>query len=238
MLQDWTEESIRYLRCAAEHSGYYQRLAEKIVPRLPRESHVCDAGCGMGQLSTALLPHCRWVTAVDRSSAALKDIKEKQYPNLTVLCGDIEELAPAQPYDAMVFCMFGRIKDTLRIAAEQCSGPVFLIKRDETAHCFSAGQESLGEFTAQHTLRSLEEWGITCRMETFSLEFGQPLRSIEDAERFLALYNRSPGKDLSREEVLQRLRQGETEDFPYYLPRRKKLCLFEFQAEDIPKENI
>lgn len=91
----WTEESIAFLRDAAAMNRYYETVAEKITPQLQENAHVCDAGCGIGELSLALKPYCRHVTAI---------------------CGDVEALTPKESYDAMVFCLFGRTEDTLRIA--------------------------------------------------------------------------------------------------------------------------
>lgn len=59
----WTDESIAFLRDAAAMNRYYETIAEKITPQLPKNAHVCDAGCGIGELSLALKPYCRHVTA-------------------------------------------------------------------------------------------------------------------------------------------------------------------------------
>ena len=106
---------------------YCETVAEKITPQLPENAHVCDAGCGIGELSLALKPYCRHVTAI---------------------CGDVEALTPKESYDAMVFCLFGRTQNTLRIARKQCRGKIFLVKSDYSHHRFSAGKVSLGEYTA------------------------------------------------------------------------------------------
>ena len=235
----WTEESVAYLRDAVSFSDYYQTIARRIAPQLPPNARVCDAGCGMGWLSLALAPHCAHVTAVDRSSRAIEELR-RQPPcgGLTALCAEIADAAPAQPYDAMVFCLFGGVEETLRIAARQCAGDVFLVKRDYASHRFSAGEESLGDFTAESTARALRERGVPYRAERFSAEFGQPFRSLAAAERFFQIYNRSADRALSREEIAARLTAGPSEEFPYYLPHEKKLCLFRFCARDISEASI
>lgn len=68
----WTDESIAFLRDAAAMNRYYETIAEKITPQLPENAHVCDAGCGIGELSLALKPYCRHVTAVDADELATK----------------------------------------------------------------------------------------------------------------------------------------------------------------------
>ena len=144
----WTDESIAFLRDAAAMNRYYETIAEKITPQLPENAHICDAGCGIGELSLALKPYCRHVTAVDADELAIKTLKAHLIEGVTARCGDVEALTPKEPYDAMVFCLFGRTEDTLRIARKQCRGKIFLVKSDYSHHRFSAGKVSLGEYTA------------------------------------------------------------------------------------------
>ena len=109
-MQRWSPEIIRYLYTAADHSRYYQDLARQLGAFLRPEDRVCDAGCGLGLLSRALLPYCAHVTAVDRSPAAVAALRARgEDPKLSALTGDIRELPPRQPYDAMVFCLFGYV---------------------------------------------------------------------------------------------------------------------------------
>ena len=110
----WTEESIAFLRDAAAINRYYETIAERIAPQLPENAHICDAGCGIGELSLALKPYCHHVTAVDADELAIKTLKAHLIEGVTARCGDMETLAPEKPYDAMVFCLFGRTQDTLR----------------------------------------------------------------------------------------------------------------------------
>ncbi len=52
----WTPERVRFMANADAHTDYYQKLARWLAPWLPKNGHVCDAGCGLGSLSLALLP--------------------------------------------------------------------------------------------------------------------------------------------------------------------------------------
>ena len=234
----WTDESIAFLRDAAAMNRYYETVAEKITPQLQENAHVCDAGCGIGELSRALKPYCRHVTAVDADELAIKTLEAHLIKGVTAICGDVEALALEKPYDAMVFCLFGRTQDTLRIARKQCRGKIFLVKSDYSHHRFSAGKVSLGEYTAGSTEAVLHEKGVPYTVERFTAEFGQPFRSLEATERFFALYNRSRSGTLSKDEIKARLTAGLSEKFPYYLPHEKALCLFTVETTDIPEEAI
>ena len=191
-----------------------------------------------GSRRSSLKPYCHHVTAVDADALAIKTLKAHLIEGVTARCGDMETLAPEKSYDAMVFCLFGRTQDTLRIAKKQCRGRIFLVKRDYSHHRFSAGPVSLGEYTAGSTENVLREKGIPYTVERFTAEFGQPFRSLEAAERFFALYNRSESEVLSKDEIRARLTAGPSEKFPYYLPHKKALCLFTVETADIPEKAI
>lgn len=148
----WTDESIALLRDAPAMNRYYETIAERIAPQLPENAH-----CGIGELSLALKPYCRHVTAVDADALAIKTLKAHLIEGVIAICGDVEALTPKEPYDAMVFCLFGRTEDTLRIARKQCRGKIFLVKSDYSHHRFSAGKVSLGEYTAGSTEAVLHE---------------------------------------------------------------------------------
>ena len=234
----WTEESIAFLRDAAAINRYYETIAERIAPQLPENAHICDAGCGIGELSLALKPYCHRVTAVAADALAIKTLKARLIEGVAARCGDVEALTPKEPYDAMVFCLFGRTQDTLRIARKQCRGRIFLVKRDYSHHRFSAGKVSLGEYTVGSTENVLRVFGIPYSVERFSAEFGQPFRSLEAAEHFFALYYRSESEVLSKDEIRARLTAGPSAEFPYYLPHKKALCLFTVETADIPEKAI
>ena len=207
------------------HGKVYDIIVSKEF--LHPEDRVCDAGCGLGLLSRALLPYCGHVTAIDRSPAAIADLTARGHdPRLTALTGDIRDLPPQRPYDAMVFCLFGDVEEALTVARQQCRGTVLLIRRDYAYHRFSTGRVPVG-FTAADSEDTLRHLGLSYRMERFSLEFGQPFRSLEDAQRFFRLYDRSGAV----EPPLHRLVPGPGPEFPYYLPNRKELCLL---AVEIP----
>lgn len=231
----WNEETIAFARDALRVNDYYGVIARRIAPLLSPSDRVCDAGCGMGELSLALRPYCAGVDAVDSSGPAIDALRGRAGEGVRPLCMDIRTLCPAQPYDAMIFCLFGRTQEALRISARCCRGTVVLVKRDYAYHRFSAGQVSLGDFTARCAEQTLSAHGIPYEAERFTAEFGQPFRTLAAAERFFAIYDRS-GLGLSRAEVERRLVPGPSAEFPYYLPHEKRLMLLHFSARDIQED--
>ena len=198
-MQRWSPEVIRYLHTAADRSRYYTDLARELGAFLHPEDRVCDAGCGLGLLSWALLPYCGHVTAIDRSPAAIADLTARGHaPRLTALTGDIRDLPPQKPYDAMVFCLFGGTDEILDIAARQCGGTALVVRRDFRQHQFSSGVRMAGH-TAADMEQELRRRGLTCTLRRFTLEFGQPFRSVEDAlpgRSWRPGWSRPPGRTI------------------------------------------
>lgn len=231
-MQRWSPEVIRYLHTAADRSRYYTDLARELGAFLHPEDRVCDAGCGLGLLSRALLPYCGHVTAIDRSPAAIADLTARGHdPRLTALTGDIRDLPPQRPYDAMVFCLFGGTEEILDIAARQCGGTALVVRRDFRQHQFSSGVRMAGH-TAADMEQELRRRGLTCTLRRFTLEFGQPFRSVADALAFFRLYSRD-GTAPARQELEARLEPSPWPDYPLYLPNPKPLCLLAIPAAQL-----
>lgn len=103
----------------------------------------------------------------------------------------------------MVFCLFGGTEETLAIAARQCGGTALVVRRDFRRHQFSSGVRMAGH-TAADMERELQRRGLTYTARRFTLEFGQPFLSLDDAQAFFRLYSRD-GAVPSRQELAQRL---------------------------------
>ncbi len=233
-MQDWSAASVAFLQDAVAYGNFFSELAARLLPCLPRDGHVCDAGCGLGGLAVALSRYCRLVTAVDRAEAPLAALRAQTLPeNLRVVCGDIFSMT-AQ-YDAMVFCYFGRMREILQIAGRQCRGSVIVVKRASPAHRFSVQPAARDGHRCEKARELLTALGIPFEAQRLQLEFGQPFRSLEAAEEFFSLYDRS-GAGIRREELLRRLTRTESDEFPYYLPSQRDMELFAFDAQWIPEE--
>lgn len=233
---EWTEESIRFRVDAAEQVGFDEAIAAHILQYLPENAHVCDAGCGLGYLSIALAAHCGAVTAVDTSGAALAVLRgnaERQgVENLRIRKADLFSMQPEEPYDAMVFCFFGQIGETLRAVRAQCSGRAVLVKRDHVSRRFSLTERPARRLNFQAACDELTELGVPFSAETFSVEMGQPFRSLADAERFFTLF--SAGEKPEPAQLRDHLIETGKLEFPYYFPAERSLGLIMLEAGDIP----
>lgn len=238
-MQLWEKDMVRFMRDASEYGTYNRALAELLAPQLDKNTHICDAGCGLGYLSLALAPYAGHVTGVERhpdaAAVLVENCRRLGITNVTSRCGPIEDLCPAEPYDAMVFCFFGGIDEILRVAKRQCRGRVFIITRNYTTHRFSVGSHSTGSYGYRSSHDTLTAQGIPFTETTMELEFGQPFRSFEDARRFYETYSVDHDKAVITDDFLrEKLVTNVSAEFPYYMPHRRRLAVLTFETKDIP----
>ena len=237
----WNAEMIRLMEDASRRGGYYERLAQELLARLPRTQRVCDAGCGLGYLACAAAPRCGEVTAVDLSPEAIGVLRrtaaERGLANVRPLCGDVAALPPEQPYDAMIFSYFGRMRQILEIGRAQCRGRLAVVKKNYREHRFSLGRVALSDETADDASALLQRAGVPFSREDCSFEMGQPFRTAEDAALFFRLYSRDGRpEEITPQKVLPRLRETGDAEFPYYLPQEKRCGLLFIDTAEIPPD--
>ena len=241
MLHYWWEDMVRFMRDASEYGTYNQELARRLAPALNPQMRVCDAGCGLGYLSLALSPYVGQVTSVEQNPDAVTVLRNncetRGITNIIPRCGTVQDVIPETPYDAMVFCFFGGIDEILETVRRQCRGKVFIITRNYTTHRFSVGKHATGSYGYLTASRKLTELNIPYTEELFSLEFGQPLRNLEDARRFYEIYSKDEDKTVITDEFLRsKVVDNDDAIFPLYLPHRRNLALLTFDTADLPEE--
>ena len=239
MMFAWKQDMIRFMTDAAEYSDFHALLAKEIVQRLGPGGHVCDAGCGLGHLSRAMSPYFDKITAIDISQDAIAGLQAQagQYPNIDPVCGNIHELSPKTPYDKMVFCLFGKMDEILSVSKRQCRGKIVIIKKNWPCHVFSLTHPPREGRSLEEVCQILSRLGIACEAKNCAIELGQPLRSAEDAVRFFRLYSHDPHPEsIEFEHILPLLQRGKGEEFPYYLPARKKLGILTIDTRQIPDQ--
>ncbi|MBF4692503.1 class I SAM-dependent methyltransferase [Fusibacter ferrireducens] len=237
----WKPKMIDYMKDAYEFHAAHDRLAEKLQHHLPKNAHVCDAGCGLGYFSLALSTRCEHVTAIDIAPSPLailrQNIADLGYDNIEIIEGDILKKPPRKPYDVMVFSFFGTVHETLKIAKKQCDGTVIMLKKNSAFHRFSLTKQVVGSHTYKNARQQLEHYGLPFSYESFSVEMGQPFKSIENAVDFFRLYCRDGHPEaIGEAEIADKLIRSTSEVFPYYLPMAREVGMVVLKTGDIPDD--
>ena len=234
----WTPDMIRFMEDASAFGTYHRELAGMLLPNFRGTQHICDAGCGLGDLSLALAGDIPQITAVDikpQAAAVLREhCAEKQIRNIRVIEADIRAVPPSEPYDGMIFCFFGKSEEVLEIARSQCRGTVAVIKKNYGTHRFSVGTYPTGPdgYTRMRSLLDGRKIPYECR--STALEFGQPFRCFEDIRVFFRCYSRDEDPSVLTDEFLRgQVIETGRDDFPFYMPHQRQIGLICFQSGDI-----
>ncbi|HML49773.1 MAG TPA: class I SAM-dependent methyltransferase [Clostridia bacterium] len=238
MMFEWKPDMVRFMRDASGRTDFHKTLVGRMLPHIAPNASVCDAGCGLGYLSLALSPHVRQVTAVDVNADALQVLREncarRGIANIRIVQGDMVAY-DGEPFDAMIFCLYGQIGDILALSTRFCLGTVCVVKRNEPFHRFSVGKHKKEGDGCADACAELAARGIPYVEQPLTLALDQPFRSLEDAKRFFALYGKDEDPEMITDAFLQeRLRTTQNKDFPYVLPSARTLCMIAFSARDLP----
>ena len=236
-LSAWTDDMVRLMRDACEQSSYYDELAEAIGRALGgvQTLHLCDAGCGLGYLSLALARRCRRVTAVERAPKALAvlsdNLQRRGVSNVELLRQDAWALPADMRFDAMIFCLFGRLEDALQLASMHAQRAV-IVKRSHPARRFALDAEETAPDSAEPARALLRAKGLRYAEETLRLSLNQPFRSMDDARLFFRLYARRDAMaDVDEASVRARLLPGSSPEFPFVLPAARDLTLLTVECK-------
>lgn len=216
----WTEESIRWYDEASDYTKYHEALLPHLLPHLKADDRCCELACGTGHLARTLAPHVASYTANDIATAAM-DFNASQLACLSegadmeLVTGDWKTALAGRRFDVVLFSFFGAILrdwEQLEALAEK---RIIAI----TYGIDPGGRKSKHE-TGKDIIAFLEERGIPYSYEECSLDFGQPLRDMDDARRYLAYYYKL--KDISPDEYLREHLETKP-DGTLYFPKMRHL---------------
>ncbi len=235
----WNPEKIRFLKDASDYTPFNDILAARAAAVLPAGAHVCDAGCGLGYLSLALAGHCAHVTAADCSEAALAILRQNlaagAVRNLSIWRGDVFSMPADMRFDAMTFCFFGKTKEVLACAKSRCGGNVVLFKKNWATHRFTLTKTPLEKDTFRAVCGELDALGVLYESASFSLDMGQPFRSLSDAAAFFRLHGGSGADEaVTGTDAESLLIRTDSREFPYYLPADRPVGMIVLDAGAIP----
>lgn len=236
---EWNPDKIRFRIDSVQRSTFHQQIARVLAGKFddPSSVSLCDAGCGLGFLSLALSEHFKQITSIDISPLALSVLQRETamrgIRNISILQEDLlydPEVIPGL-YDGMVFSFFGNVSEILQIADPRCHNRIFILKKNDHHHRFSVSHALREHDSMAWALKDLREQGLRFTKEDMSIEDGQPLRSLEDAELFFRLYARGEDKNLiTRDYVRSLLQETGDDEFPFYYQRP---CIFSILTVDM-----
>jgi SAM-dependent methyltransferase len=212
---------------ASSYTGFHKALARKIIPHLKADDTLCDAGCGLGRLGIELAPYVKELTAVDVNeeviAAVRRDADAAGLRDLHTKIIDAELLT--ERFDVVLMSFFGEsnFSHILKLCRRKL---IRIVSASNSSSLYPERYRCTVKSTVPGVEDELRSMGIDFSLELHSIEFGQPLRSRQSAERFIL--NNAPeatGKEVADFLGINLVNTGR-DDFPFYLPAIKELGIF------------
>ena len=234
-MQAWSPEVVRFMEDAGRFGTYFHVLADVATRGLAPGATVVDAGCGMGQLSRAMLDRGMRVDAVDLSPKAVEYALAHPETCAPVRMANFFESGfIPRGCDRIVFSLSASWEDAFRIARENGAQSVVAFNKiHRYPHAGPGGDECRPIIRSmERVTRELEQLDYDCNAWDIVLDYGQPFRTLEDAQLYFRLFRtyRYP-QGVTAGELRRILKQTGDAEFPYYLPVLRHLAVFEMQLE-------
>ena len=228
----WNEQTIRWFLDASIYTGFHRSLAQIIMPHLSPGGTLCDLGCGLVRLDIELAPFMTKITAVDINEHATELLRHESMAsglnNLSIVHGDASSLT--ETFDFVLLSFFGK-SDLLELMKLCRQRLIRIVSADNKSGLYPQKYRCNVKDTVPIVQEELDAKGINYELERYSIEFGQPLRSWQDAMQFILKNAPEAGTD----EVIYFLNENmiltDDDDFPLYLPNQKELGIFVFDKE-------
>ena len=208
----------------AEHAGHIDAVdrSEQAISHLAEEARRTGA--------TNVHPHCadmfswsmgkREVHLPARSGNRLS----KRGPRRRAWDLDPSPRQAVDTYDLAVFCLSASFEDAYAAACRMGARRVLVINKIH-AHNPYDPRPVVDDFAK--ALESNRDIDPQTRGMRIRLDYGQPLRSLDDAVTYFSLFRtRTYPNGVTREEVAGLLQRRDDPEFPYYLPVWRDLAVF------------
>lgn len=224
---NWDDDTIRWYQEANAYTDFFTNVAQVISPALEKETHLCDVGCGLGLVDLALRKKVKAITAIDSNEkviASLKgQIKKKEISNIQTKVMDYRQMTGQ--YDVILLSFFA--SRDLEFFLDHCQKLIVLVDQKTTIKPFIDGTRSHRRNTESRLVESLAKNNHDYLVKRVVLEFGQPLRSRAEANRYMEKTYPKAQAHQRASYLEEELVQNDDQAYPYYLPREKSLSIFE-----------
>lgn len=234
----WSQESIRWFRQAAEQGQFHKKVAELLRPYVTGAETLLDLGCGAGYLSMALSPYIKKIESVDRDRNVLQVLKEsaqeKHISNIRPVCMPWRQRLKGEKAQILLMSFFGNIRTErqLREFSSLCEKRfIYIVNSDRKSGLSPSGTDNRKKTYTEDFRGFLDRNNILYECFEEQLEFGQPFFRMEEAAEFVKYYYPMADEKERNEFLdshLMRIAQEE-----WYLPNLKKVGIFIIQKEEI-----
>ncbi len=208
-LRGWTERSAEWYERASDFTGYYDRLVEKLLPLLGKESRCCEIACGTGVMARKIAPHVSSYTANDMDPVAVSYLRQKLsgpgLPDIEVIEGEWQKVLQGRKFDILIASYYGVPEDFWPFLRSITTEKFIAVCPRSEKWKRSGNRSGDPEKDMDRQPRKLEtpdrirdfyqSHGIPFESFPLDLEFGQPFKDREEAESYVWHYYRLDGSE-------------------------------------------
>ena len=230
---EWDEKKIEYYMRASMRTGFHKNIAEKIVPFLKEEDEIVDIGCGPGVIDFELSPYVKSIKAIDIEPEIIEYLKKlverSKIDNIFPVLGDASEIE-GELGDVTLMCFFSGEIDSQKKIIDAAKRLAIIITHGEgNSKNTSKISGNTRKRSAEDTVKELDAFGCNYDRINLQLDFGQPLKSLEEAKEFLEMYSTEDDPEIKKskiEESLKNLTHSNHVFYPYSIPNMKDVSIF------------
>ena len=215
----WSDRSIEWFSRASAESSFHRELSALIMKHLDPSFSVLEAGCGLGYEAQLLAKAGYAVKALDKDPRVVEAAARRTGQDI-FRCADLYE--SDEKADVLLCVNFGYIEsaDDLRRLAGHAEKKIVCVMSRHT------NRDNVSRQDRTEKVKSLlEEAGFRFSMTDFSLDFDQPLLSMEEAAEFISWTY--PDDDVQR--FLGFVEPSGDSEYPFKLGNRKNMVLFDIE---------
>ncbi|MDR0851854.1 MAG: class I SAM-dependent methyltransferase [Clostridiales Family XIII bacterium] len=233
MLFQWTDEKIELYVRASRYTGFHRKLAAYISPLLTENDTLTDIGCGPGLIALTLAPMVKSIMTIDvdaRVTGYLTREAEKAHvKNITTITADIADVADTA-CDVALMCYFGIPEERLVKILDTAKRLTVIITHGAgTAYAPSKISATVRRSYATDMEEFLCAGCYDYKRIDEKLNFGQPLKSKDEARCFFELYCKETIPEVRLKKIEKQIDQLQPTDdsiYPYFFPCLKDVAIF------------
>ena len=230
---EWDNEKIELYVRASKETGFHKKIAEQISSVLNKHDELTDVGCGPGIIDFELSQHVKSINAIDIEPEVIEylqsEIKENKITNIFPVIADAALLDKSLG-DVVLTCFFSGNEEAVVALIDASSRLSIIVTHGEgskTKPSKISGNKR--KTSASDIERTLLDGDYDYKRKDLTLDFGQPLKTEEEALEFLEMYCTEDDPVLRKckiEEGFSNLKPSCNPVYPYAIPNIKEVAIF------------
>lgn len=224
----WTTQSIQWFLDASAYTQFHEKLAQVIAPYLDPADTLCDIGCGLGRLTMALSPYVATTTAIDINAQTIEHLESqcalRGISNLNPICGDVADHLSI--HEVFLMSFFGRDGEMERTFPYCNKKVIRVVNASNSGNLYPDKYRKTSKSTIAFMETHLDTLGLSYIGKRFEFEFGQPLRSENEAIAFLRHHAHEASEKELYDFLEERALYTEDPSYPIYIPNKKGIGVF------------